>query len=277
MVSPTEILVGLSLVCEQTSDSPTKISVGDTANLTGNTTFTAQGHAVRVLTSRDVEEDSIIPILPFLQQEIVRVLAEGREDAVLNGSTTATHEDADVTAATDRRKLWNGLRILALNNSYKVDVSTFNTANLRLVRKKMGKYGVNPNDLAWIVDISAYIQMLGLAEVITAEKYGPDATILKGELAKFDGIPVIVSEWQRNGLNASGVQDGSTTTKTTVTLVNRNGFAFGNRRTASIQLLRELYAESDQDAMVVRERVDFEPIYPIASNAVVSNGYNLTE
>ena len=263
---------------EQTGDTgQTKIPVGDTANITGNAVFTAQGHAVRVLTSKDLEEDSIVPMLPFLQNEIVKTLAEGREDAILNGSTTATHEDADVTSASDRRKLWNGLRILALNNSYKVDIGTFNTANLRLIRKKMGRFGVTPGDLAWIVDVSAYIQMLGLAEVITMEKYGPDATIVKGELAKFDGIPVIVSEWVRSGLNASGVQDGSTTTKTTVTLVNRNSFAFGTRRGVNIQLLKELYAESDQDAMVVRERVDFEPIYPIASNTIVGSGYNLTE
>lgn len=262
---------------EQTGDTgQTKIPVGDTANLTGNTTFTAQGHATRVLTSKDLEEDSIIPILPFLQREIVAALAEGREDAVLNGDTTGTHQDADVTSASDRRKLWMGLRKQALANTLSVDVGTFNTANLRLVRKKLDKYGVNPADCAWIVNVSGYLAMMGLTEVLTVDKYGAGATVLQGELAKFDGMPVIVSEWVRTGLNASGVQDGTTTTKTVVQLVNRNGFGFGQRRGIRIQLLGELYAESDQDALVVRERVDFEPLYAVASNPTTAVGYNLT-
>jgi len=50
--------------------------------------------------------------------------------------------------------------------------------------------------------------------VRTVDKYGQFATVLNGELGKIDGIPVIVSEKIRENLNASGVYDGTTTTKT---------------------------------------------------------------
>ena len=36
-------------------------------------------------------------------------------------------------------------------DSYTKDLSTFNLTNLRAMRKVMGKYGVNPNRLAWVV------------------------------------------------------------------------------------------------------------------------------
>jgi hypothetical protein len=68
--------------------------------------------------------------------------------------------------------------------------------------------------LAWIASIASYYKMLGLTEVLTLQNYGPQATVLQGELGKFDSIPIIVSEYQRQDLNASGVYDGVTKTKT---------------------------------------------------------------
>jgi hypothetical protein len=65
---------------------------------------------------------------------------------------------------------------------------------LRGNRKKMGKYGVDPNELAHILSINEYIDLLSDTAVFTLEKYGPNATILTGELAKVDNVPVIVSE-----------------------------------------------------------------------------------
>jgi len=180
-----------------------------------------------------------------------------------------------VSSASDRRKLWLGLRAMAHDQSYTQDLSTFNITNLRAMRSAMGKYGVRPGDLAWITSISGFLaDLIDLPEVRTVDKYGVNATILTGELAKLDGIPVIISEWARENLNAAGVYDGVTTNKTTLSLVNRNAFVMGERRKGSVQLLKELYAESDQDALIVRERVTFDPLFPIDSNESLQLGYN---
>lgn len=261
---------------EQTGDTgQTKIPVSDTASLTSSQTLTAVGHGVRVLVSKDLEEDSIIPMLPFLQQQVVLALAEGREDAIINGDVQSTHQDSDVTDSADRRKMWDGLRRIALANSYSQDLATLTIDNLRLNRSGMGRYGVNPGDLAQICDLRSYIKLLSMDVVTTLEKFGPNATILKGQLGAVDGSPVIVTEWARNNLNASGVYDGTTTSKGGILTVNRNGYVIGERRVASVQLLKELYAESDQDALVVRERLVFKDTYPVASNATVYFGYNV--
>jgi len=252
----------------------TAIPVGDTASLSGNLTFTAVGHAACVLSSKNAEEDAIIPVLPFLQKELVAALAEGRADAILNGDTAGTHEDTDVTSAQDRRKICLGLRAMSNDNTYKSSLATFNMDTFRVPRAKMLKYGVKPSDLAYIVGITGFFKLLALKELTTIDKYGTMATILNGELAKLDGSPVVVDENIREDLTVGAVY-GSGQTKSVMHVVYRPGFALGERSDYTMQLLKELYAMSQQDALIVSERFDFKPIYPIASNKTIWTGHSI--
>lgn len=280
--NPYELPVELGRIstykqAEQTGDTgQTKIPVGDGSAITGKTTLTAVAQAGRILTSKELEEDAIVPILPFIKMSLVKSLAEGREDCMLNGDTNATHEDSDIHAlgATDRRKMYLGLRALANDQTYKTDLGTFNIGNMRGLRGSMGKYGVNPSRCALVVGVKGYIKLLSLAEVTTVDKYGSNATILNGELAKVDGMPVIVSEWIRENLDATGIYNVAGT-KTVMHVVNRDAYVIGEKRPITTQLLSELYAESGQDALVATERHVFAPLFAIASNASTWMGYNI--
>lgn len=258
------------LVAENTEDNGTNAATASTPG-TGNVQFDAKKLGVRVFTSGEVEEDSIIPILDYVKGKIVKALVEGIEDATINGDTTATHQDSDVTSAVDHRKAWKGYRKLAISAA-KVDLATFSTANLRTLRSKMGKYGVDPNELAWVCSLTTYLtKFLGLTEVVAVDKYGPQATVLTGELAKFDGIPIIVSEKVRENLNASGVYDGVTTTKTQLNLVRRDQFLYGDRRTIKLESDRDI--EKDRTVTVASYRGDLQPFN--ATDALVAVGYNI--
>lgn len=265
---------------EQTADTgQTKAPVGDGSNV-GNATLTATGHAARVLSSAELDEDSIVPILPFLVRDIAKAIAEGREDFILNGDSAGTHEDTDIGAgsADHRRRIALGLRAAANDGgaTYKLDMATFSLANLRALRAKLGKYGVNPNDLAIVTGPGGYLKLLGMTEVITLQNFGNAATVLTGGLGSVDGIPVLVSGQVREDLNASGIYDSVTTTKTALYLVYRPGWVIGERRAAaSVRLLNELYAESDQVCLLTKERVTFAPTYPTASNKTIGLGYNI--
>ncbi|MHA1746586.1 MAG: phage major capsid protein [Promethearchaeota archaeon] len=259
------------LVPESKSDEATKIKASTPG--TKRVSFSAQKLASRILFSEELSEDSVIPILPYLRNKIIRALAIAQETATINGDTSGTHQDSDVTDSLDARKAWNGYRKLALSSA-KVNLGTFSTTNLRAMRKKMGKYGVDPNQLAWIVGISAYNAMLGLSEVLTLDKYGPKATILTGELAKFDNIPVIVSEYIREDLNASGVYDGTTTNKTIVLLVRRDAFLYGDRRKVKVKTGEII--ETDQTQIVCTQRVDFEAQFDTTTEPIVALGYNVS-
>jgi len=264
------------LQAEQTSDTPTKVTASTTG--TDNITFDAVKLMARVIASVELEEDSVIGVVGYIRNKLIKGLAEAIEDTTLNGDTSTTHQDSDTHAlgATAHQKGWKGYRKYALAAALAtVDLSTFNIANLRAIRTAMGKYGTNPADLAWVVGVKGYDKMLSLDEVKTVDKYGDKATILQGELAKLDGSPVIVSEKVRENLNASGVHDGVTETKTVVHLVYRPGFLFGDRRSVKIQVLREIYAESDQIGVVASQRLDFQPVYDTTTETIIGLGYNI--
>jgi hypothetical protein len=208
--------------------------------------------------------------------ELADYIAADLEDTLINGDTTGTHQDSDVTAADDPRKNFMGLRKLTAAG-FKTSVAAAPTVvnTVRANRLKMGKYGVNPAELAHLVSISVYLQLLGDTNVLTMEKYGPNATIVQGELGKVDGSPILVSEFVRQDLNATGVYDGTTTTKTELITVHRRGFLRGTRRGVTTEVLRELYAESDQDAVIISRRDAFAARYP-TTEGVSAVAYNVT-
>jgi hypothetical protein len=276
------------LASENTASSgQTALTKSSVAGMTGKLTLTAVDLAVEVLCSKHVEEDSLIAILPFLRSEVIMTLARGIEEAVINGDTTATHQDSDVHAlgATDRRKAWLGYRKLALANGYSVDFqgegNGFDFETFMKVRAKHGKYGINPRELAWLLSLEVFFRALSLKTsdgkplVVTIDKFGLDATVKTGVLGIIGGSEVLVSEFCRDNLNASGVYDGTTTNRSAILSVHKPGFVFGNRRDARVQLLTELYAEYQQDALLSVIRKAFAPLRPIATHPAVAIGYNI--
>jgi HK97 family phage major capsid protein len=263
------------LHAEQTADTgQTKIKKITPASR--KVTLTAKKFAVEVILSKELEEDSLIPMLPFLEQELVDYISADIEDSTINGDTAGTHQDSDVTTADDPRKQWDGLRKSLLLGA-KVDAANaaLTSAMLRKNRQNMGRYGIRSDQLAHLISIWNYIDLLGDANVVTMDKYGPRATVLTGELAKVDGVPVIASEYVRPDLNASGVYDGTTTNRSIALTVNTRGFLYGSRREMSVQVLNELYAESDQDAIIVTNRRAFAPRFPVATEKIVAAHYNV--
>lgn len=228
-----------------------------------------------ILTSKEMEEDSIVAVIPFLTEELVDFLSADLEDACINGNIAGT-QDNDSAAADDPRRNWDGLRTLT-QAGRKTDAANaaLTVAMIRTNRKVMGKYGIKPGDLAHIVSMNNYIQLLSDTNVITMDKYGTNATILSGELGKVDGSPIIVSEFVRTNLNATGVFDNVTTNRSVALTVNRRGWLVGERRGMTLQLLKEIYAESDQDAILASTRKALSPRFPVATEGIVAAHINL--
>ncbi len=241
---------------------------------TGRVVLSAEKLGARMEFSDELEEDSIIPILPMIKTEMVRAMKEAQEDTTINGDITGTL-DADIIAQ-DPTLAWDGLRILA-NVSRNIGVITIE--DLRCMRSLMGRYGVDPNKLALIVGTRTYMQLLGLKDsagrevVTTVDKYGANATILKGELGKVDGYPVIVSEYCRDDVNTTGVYDGSVTNKGLIILVYRPGFIYGDRKAVTIKTGVDI--KRNLNIVIVIQRLDFQPRLPATENTICL-GYNVT-
>jgi len=252
------------LVAEPTGDAASKV----TASTPGSkkVQFDAEIFGARTLFSRSLDADSAIAVLPYTRNKLVRAFVDAEERAILDGDADGTHQDSDVTAG-DARTAWDGLRKKALAET---NVDGGNAAvtlsNFRAVRKAMRKWGLNPADLVVICPVKVYYQLLDLAEVKTLDVFGPQATVLNGQLGALDGIPIIVSEHGREDLNANGVYDGTTTNRTYLLVVNRGEWALGQRMALDIEVDDSIYREAFQRVVVGFMREDFQHVGDAASN-----------
>lgn len=261
-------------VAEPTGDTESKMTASTPGTLAA--TFDAEIFGARSLFSRSLEADSALAILPFVRSKIVQAFVDAEEKAILDGDTDGTHQDSDIGASTTAAvTAWDGLRKKALANTSQATTAT-SAANLALIRKAMTKWGVNPNDLAFIVGVSAFHALVADTTLLTVDKMGPQATILNGQVGSIYGVPVIVSEHVRENLNASGVYDGITTTKTYNLCVNRGEWAMGQRMALDVEVDDSIYRETYQRVLVGFMREDFQSITDAAANEDTSIGYNVT-
>ena len=214
---------------------------------------------VRILDSLELEEDSIIAMAPFIREEIIEGLVYGIEDAIINGDTASPHQDDDTDggAADLAAKAWLGLRAHAQDNTLTEDLSTFNLTNLRKMRKTMGKFGADPRNLAWVVSTVGLIKLLNLTETLTLDKLGPQATVLTGQLAALDGIPIVISEEMRDDVAATGVNTAAgPNTLSNLILAHRRSWIRGVRRQPTVKTKEDI--ETDQMIAVITWRGDYE-------------------
>ncbi len=259
-------------VAEPTGDSETAVAASTAGTVAP--TFDAEIFGARTLWSQSLDADSAIAIMPFTQRKLVQAFVDAEEKAILDGDADGTHQDSDTQAAgaTHASSAWDGLRKRALANANVNTNATTTAANLAAVRKEMGKWGVNPADLAFIVGVTAMHDLLVDTALLTVDKFGPNATILNGQIGSLYGVPVIVSEHVREDLNASGVHDGITTNESYNLCVNVNEFAIGQRMAFDVKTSDELYMETFQRVAVAFMREDFQSIGSAAANDDVAIG-----
>ena len=240
-------------------------AVTGSAPATARQTMTAHELVAEVPWSYDLDEDAVIAMMDELRRSLLRNAHEVIDDVILNGDTTLQNninaDGATIAANTAGSGHYligfDGLLHLPLvdnagmanNHNAAVSADTFNE-----IRGKLGKYGVRPSDLAYITDVNTYIKSLAVSSFRTLDKFGPQATIMTGQLGAVEGIPVIVSEQMRladaDGKVTSG---GNTNTKGRLLIVNRSQWRVGFKRELTIETVRD--AQKRQNIMVVSFRI----------------------
>ncbi len=246
---------------------------------TANFTLTSKKLMALVQYSYEADEASIIPILPTIQTLLAESAAAALETALINGDTTSTHQDSDITDVNDAAKAWKGFRKLALAvSALKSDISSggISRANALAVLKLLGKYGVKNKDLVWVVGSKAWSSLLGLDEFALAYASGRGSTFIDGGRPPCPwGGTLVVSEQARENLNASGVYDNSTTTKGAILAFSGAGFVMGSRRRFMIEVGRNIKSQTND--IVASFRTAFQPVEtPSATVSTVACGFNYT-
>ena len=238
-----------------------------TAPATARQTLSAFELVAEVPWSLTLDEDAVIAMADEVRSSLVRNAVEVIDDVLLNADTTTVNNinaDGATIATGDAGKAhwllgFDGLLHLPLvdntgqanNHAAAVSDGMFNE-----IRGKLGKYGVRPSELAYIMDVNTYIKSLTVDNFRTLDKLGPNATLLRGQLGAVEGIPVIVSE-QMAPADADGkvTSDGNTATTGRLLLTNRTQWRVGFRRELMIETTRDI--QKRQNIMVVSMRLAF--------------------
>lgn len=232
---------------------------------TGKVTWNAVTCRGRIQLSYEFNEDSILPALALTEEAIVRSIARAIDQGIIDGDTAGTHQDADVTSALDFRKAYDGLRKLTPAatskdfSSYTAGVNQILLA-FRDARASMGKYGLNPGDLAAITSLRTYLKnLLSMDSVQTIDKYGLNAVIVSGELARIDNVPIVPSEFSRVDLAASGVYTVAGQVTGQMNIVNTLAYMIGYPEELQVGTEFDMLWRVWQVAGF--RRVDFQPLF----------------
>jgi len=243
------------------------VATKSTTPATNRRTLTAYELVAEIPWSYDLDEDAVIAMMEELRRSLMRNAAEVIDDVVLNADTTLTdniNADGATIAATDAGKgQWllgfNGLIHLPLitatamenNHAAALDEDMFNE-----LRRLTKKYGVRPSENVYITDISTFLKALTVTNFRTLDKFGPQATVLTGQLGAVEGIPLIVSEQMLLAAADGKVTDGTAGTVGRLLLVNRTQWRIGFKRQLTIETVRD--PQKRQNIMVISFRIGLQ-------------------
>jgi hypothetical protein len=237
----------------------------------------AKKFLIHQMWSGEMEEDSIVPFVPFLRRQAAKSIAHYADSLVLNGDATNAGtgninlDDAD-PADTKHYLAFDGIRHAALvdNTNNRSDIAgplTLSGINalraLMIDTTNLTDWGhpTMSDDLVWISDPFTADKLALLDEYLTIDKYGPQATTLNGELGRILGhrhiSTIAMSKTEADGKVST---TGSNNTKGQFAAVNVRGFVTGWRRRVMVET--ERLPARDQTRIVYSLRMGFGRFTP---------------
>jgi hypothetical protein len=186
--------------------------------------------------------------------------------------------------------MFSGLRYKALTigSNATLDLSGALTYNKigEMHAKFTGGRGLNPARVAVITDFLTIIKHISsLDQVLTLEKFGPQATILTGQVVSLGGRPVIRTQFMgRSGsntgsFNAAGKFATSSVTKQAILLADLGAHIVGTRKGVTLESATSIV--NDTTTLIATSRhafmsPDHGATAPTSTSIVnVAYGYNL--
>ena len=145
----------------------------------------------------NIDEEVLVNLMPMLVESVARAHARAVDAAILTGTSGGA-------------EAFDGLEALAGSNTFVTSVAAAGTgvvdaADFLGARKKMGKYGMMPEDLIYVVSQKRYYDLIADAGFADITDVGSDvATKITGSVGSIFGTPVVVSDQlEAEGANAS--------------------------------------------------------------------------
>lgn len=200
----------------------------------------------------ETEEDTIIPILPLIKESMMRSHQRGVENMFLAGNdvdgvyTSGAVDGLIKIARTGGRMVTAGAGLPKLT-----------AAGLLSMRRAMGKYGLKPQDLIYVVSQNSYFDLMEDAEFQDADLVGQNNAVkLTGEVGLLYGSRVVIcDEFAAPAAN-----------KVHAIALNRRNFVVPRLRGVTVE--SEYQVEAQRRVLVTSQRLGFNEIMPAATSVV---------
>jgi len=153
-----------------------------------------QAHRMISTTFMDnhIDEEVLVNLMPMLTEGVARAHAKAVDNMVLNGNASSpaiTGLEGFATASSGGALDLDGASVATGNSA------TLTAALLLDARKDMGKYGIDPSDVAFVVSQKRYYDLIADPGFADITDVGSDvATKLVGQIGAVYGSPVIISD-----------------------------------------------------------------------------------
>lgn len=250
----------------------------------------AKKFLIHQMWSGEMEEDSLIPFVPFLRTQASLSVAHYADSLVVNGDTTnaATGninlDDAD-PADTKHYLAFDGIRHAFLVDNTANGIDAAGAVSLNLLNQLRGKmidtarlvdwgHPTSPDDLVYLSDPFTADKIALIDEYVTVDKYGPQATVFNGEAGRVLGhrhiSTIAISLTEADGKVST---TGANNTKGQVASVNIRGYKVGWRRRVMVET--ERLPGRDQTRLVYSLRLGFGRFTPTGAASGIESAAGL--
>lgn len=136
-----------------------------------------------------VDEEVLVNLMPMLTQGVARAHARAVDNMIING------EGSDITGLLGFATAADKTVDIDQSALAATSVSSLTAEALLTARKKMGKYGLNPADVTYVVSQKRYYDLIADPAFADITDVGSDiATKVVGAIGAVYGSPVIISD-----------------------------------------------------------------------------------
>jgi HK97 family phage prohead protease len=204
----------------------------------------------------DTDEQVVVTILPMILSALARAHARAIDGAFTIGNASivglcggAGTDGAGSFLAADSA----GVTDLAVNGS-----ANLTAAMLMAARGEMGKYGINPADVAYIVNMEEYYNLVNDPAFSDISEVGSDvAAKVQGTMGSVYGSPVVISDHFARAAN-----------KTAAIAVNVHNYVVPRLRNVSIE--SEYETANQRTAIVAAQSLGFTELFAGATGDLPS-------
>ena len=201
--------------------------------------------------ANETDEDSRIAMMPLIKESFAKAMAAQEEQAMLLGQYDGTF------GATDPRSAFKGLCKYAADAAQTVVADNSDLIKtIELARLKLGVHGRSVQNLVFMVNPFTASKLRQNAAVLTIDKYGPSATIHKGEVGKVMGITIVEQAYLPEDETApADYYNPVLVAKGLAILVEKSNPIIGDRR--QVKFDQDKIVKRDSIEIAISERIGF--------------------